>query len=613
MLFVIFLSRAVSLSIFNEAWCTITSQTVNVSTTPLPNAFGYATFNDSMNDTGWYQLHVTGFSNASSPDVLRCGGALEGFLTAHAIDRYFAVVWEMQDWEQPLIYPPKLAAYLAANLKHIRESVVAYQESAYWQSIGLIIAQFDGLVEGYHLAGGKLNESDIWFLQCSSDVEDISSIVGYDPQPGSNKARRRWIERGSHCSGLVQILPDFSDLFFAHDTWSDYRDLRGQLKEYHFPVPEFKAQTIVLSTRVGLLSSTDDFYAADTGLFVLETTMNNFNDKLYKYCDPAQLFTWLRAVHATWTTDSGQEWTETFIRYNSGTYNNEYLIVDSKRLKRFEKPTADLLWIIEQYPGVYRSADITRELVNQGYFPSFNTPWFEDLYSLAGFPEIVADWGDDGDYWTYTTSARFYTFARECPRVKTFEHFKALMRYNNWRRDIYSNGDPGQQIMARYDQREHRSPRLPARKFGGLDSKCLRLTEARNKLRFVAFASPTYDIDNGIPMFTFSGAGLDHRELPDVWNFSWLQFDAECPDRCAKFGKKDCVRDGFCGWCTRSAVCLAGGREGPFLGQECQAGWTVSTVPLWVVPIAVGLAIVAVVVLIVVVVVVVRKKKYGII
>jgi hypothetical protein len=613
MLPAIFLSRGLSASVLSQAWCTITSQNATVSTTPLANAFAYATFNNSMNDTGWYQLHVTGFSNASSADVLRCGGALEGFLTARAIDQYFTVVWDMMEWDRPQVYPTKLSDYLQANLRHIRESILAYQESAYWRSIGLLIAQFDGLVEGYHLAGGLLTAFDIWFLQCASDAEDVSSVVGYDPQPGSRKTRRRWIERGSHCSGLIRILPDFSDLFFAHDTWSDYRDLRGQLKEYHFPVPEFKAQTVVLSTRVGLLSSNDDFYAADTGLFVLETTMNNFNDNLYKQCNPAQLFTWLRAAHATWTADSGREWTETFIRYNSGTYNNEYLIVDSKRLNRFQRPTADLLWIIEQFPGVSRSADITRELVDRGYFPSFNTPWFDDLYTLAGFPEIVADWGSDGNYWTYNTSARFYTFARECPRVNTFERFKALMRYNNWCRDVFSNGDPGQQIMARYDQRQHRTDRLPARAFGGLDSKCLRLTEARNKLRFVAFASPAWDIGNDIPVFTFSGAGINPGELPNVWNFSWLQFEAQQPDRCERFAKKDCIREGFCGWCTSTKLCMAGGSEGPFLGRLCEGGWTVSSLPLWVIPMAVGLSVVALVVLIVLVVVIVRKKKYGII
>jgi hypothetical protein len=442
-------------------------------------------------------------------------------------------------------------------------------------------------------------------------MDDISEIVGFDPQPGTTKAWRR-THRGEHCSGLVRVVPDFSDVFFSHDSWSDFRDLHGQLKEYHLPIPQFTAKTIVMSTRIGKLASDDDFYITDQGLFVLETTINNFNDDLYKASNPHQLFTWLRAAHASWTATNGSNWTSTFALHNSGTYNNQYLVVDAKCFRRGEAPHDGFLWIIEQYPGITRARDMTDVLNRKGFFPSFNRPWFVDLYNLAGFPQRIKEWGADGNYWTYNTSARFYLFEREGPRLKSFEQFKSFMRYNNWRRDLYSNGDPGQMILSRYDQRENRSVHLRARLFGGLDSKCLRLTEAATQLRFHAFASPAWDEENRIPVFSFpENLGKEyHLGLPTTWNFSWIQFESWQPHKCAKFpNKKACVGDDLCGWCGHAGQCLPGDEDGPFLGLVCKSGWAAKNTREWVTPVAIVVPIVVVIIVALVVFFVWRRKK----
>jgi hypothetical protein len=250
-------------------------------------------------------------------------------------------------------------------------------------------------------------------------------------------------------------------------------------------------------------------------------------------------------------------------------------------------------------------------LVEKGFFPSFNTPWFEELYNLAGFPETVAEWGDLGNYWTYNTSARFYLFEREGPRLNTFADFQAFMRYNNWKRDLYSNGDPGQMILARYDQRRPGTPRLPPRQFGGLDSKCLRLTEAVPKLHFHAQASPAWDEKNGIPVFEFPD-DLPHDGLPKRWDFGWVEFEARQDDVCTRYGKDECLESDLCGWCGDIEKCIAGDKSGPFLDVKCGGGWRAhGMTPIWVIPVAVvgGLAVVALVVVVGVVIVKRRKQQ----
>ena len=575
-------------------YCRITADNrLDLSNSP-DNAIVSGFFNDSIDAVGWYQLHITGVEGADPHQMMRCAGAVEGFLTHKRMYQHFRMINDINGWNISEGYPEGLTTFLTKNMQYVKESVDAYVESEFWQGVGLIYEQFQGLYEGYNLSPVKeqdeknLTELDLWMMQSEGDLDDLLNIPELVATEISGPTRMmQKVTPGEHCSGLVRLLPDFSDIYFAHDSWSDFRELHGQLKEYNLPVPQFKAHRLTMSTRIGKLASYDDFYISDQGLFVLETTINNFNEDLYKNVKPQSLMTWLRAVHAMWTTDNGKDWTETFIKHNSGTYNNQYLVVDSKKLEVGKEPKQDLLWIIEQYPGVYMSKDITDVLVQKGFFPSFNTPWFEELYNLAGYPEHVASWGDTGNYWTYNTSARFYIFERDVPRIKNFDDFKAFMRYNNWKRDIYSNGDPGQQIMSRYDQRpKYGNPLLPPRLFGGLDSKCLKLKEAVWKLKFHAFASPTFDEKNGIPVFEFPDDENYYKGLPKRWEFDWITFESDQPDRCSIITDEDACKDtDGCGWCMFCDKCFPGDKTGPFF-DECESGWQVKTVmPSWAVPV----------------------------
>ena len=37
-----------------------------------------------------------------------------------------------------------------------------------------------------------------------------------------------------HCSALIKLTDDFSDIFFSHNTWSIYNSMIRIFKEYHF-------------------------------------------------------------------------------------------------------------------------------------------------------------------------------------------------------------------------------------------------------------------------------------------------------------------------------------------------------------------------------------------
>ena len=75
-----------------------------------------------------------------------------------------------------------------------------------------------------------------------------------------------------------------------------------------------------------------DFFAYSR-LASMETTIGNSNSELWPNVkENGTLFYYVRLQVANWLAKNGKEWTDTFSLYNSGTYNNEWMVVDFKEL-----------------------------------------------------------------------------------------------------------------------------------------------------------------------------------------------------------------------------------------------------------------------------------------
>ena len=539
-----------------------------------PSADAWGRFFDTYSEVGWGQIHIWSNPKSSSPSQMFCAGYVDTYLTRDRIREYYLNFKEhMLNGNVTGEWPQSWRSWISNNIKYVRKMVSQSQSDLYWKRIGLIMRQLDGMFHGLNdgvSEEDQIDEVSFWILQANGDFCDLGNILKDSP--------KHHLQELLKCTGFVRLAPENKDVYFSHNTWSMFHDLHAYLKDYNLNVPEFKNQRIAISTRTGHLNSIDDFWTNDGGLVIFETSIPNFNQTLYQGVTYESVLNFMRAYYATFNSDSGEEWTKEYIKENSGTYNDEYLILDTKKFTKGVEPEKDLLWMIEQMPGTYRSQDMTKVLVNQTYFGSVNVPWFEDIFNLAEYPRFQKENPKMARLFSYYDQPRYLVMQRDGPKINNFEEFKKFMRYNDYKNDelLLVNGvpEPGQGIEARNDLRPEGGTDFGPRSCeGGVDSKAVSLSEYSENLSWNAILSPEYEIN---PKFTFKDwPDYPHRGLVEDFNFDWIKFQPL--DYCQLFGKdkSSCIKIPGCGYCFDSKTCMGGNKSGPSERMKlvCESGW----------------------------------------
>ena len=138
-----------------------------------------------------------------------------------------------------------------------------------------------------------------------------------------------------------------------------------------------------------------------------------------------------------------------FAEYNSGTYNNQWIVLDTKLFEKNEPLNDNLLWISEQLPGGCYNEDVT-QVLERGYWASYNVPAIEEVYELSGNAEIAENAAD----LSYDLAPRARIFRRDANKAVNMTGMQKIMRYNNYKNDPIENGYPGWAIMSRFDLNE---------------------------------------------------------------------------------------------------------------------------------------------------------------
>jgi len=312
----------------------------------------------------------------------------------------------------------------------------------------------------------------------------------------------------------VKVADDYSDLFAGHTTWESYVYMLRIYKQYNFTLTAAQTSSplVAFSGYPGCIASIDDFYITSASLQVTETTNGNYNLSLYKRITPKSIFSWIRSVVTNRMALDGKSWANIFCEYNSGTYNNQWFVVDYKLFEPFTPLKENTLWVLEQIPGYCHSADKT-DALEFGYWPSYNTPYFHNIFDQSGFGKMVEKHGND---WSYDLAPRAKIFRRDHHTVQNISSMQYIMQYNNYLSDPFSEGDPTNQISARADLYADTKQRDT---FGGVDSKITSASMVKSLAAYV-ISGPSHE---SLPPFSWAAfESTPHIGQPEVFDFDWM-------------------------------------------------------------------------------------------
>ena len=87
---------------------------------------------------------------------------------------------------------------------------------------------------------------------------------------------------------------------------------------------------------LGSIASLDDFYLTSAGLATTETSLNVYDKNLFEnltsFRDGVIVFEPIRVMTANRLAEFGSQWSLMFEKFNSGTYNNQWMIVDYNKI-----------------------------------------------------------------------------------------------------------------------------------------------------------------------------------------------------------------------------------------------------------------------------------------
>ena len=337
--------------------------------------------------SGFGELSVVTSNAYNDTAQMFAAGFLEGALTqARVYEQYYNVHSYIAGHFTNNTIPQKFQDFFTAQDAWARQQVAA-NTSDLWKAHGLILSQFDGLVAGYQATAPADQALTVFDLQQVNAIGDFLDLIPALSRRDDPKVASAWdwyamnssffaqrLRETTHCSALVKTDATFSDLWFSHVAWFAYSTTIRIWKSYNFAValPAVAGREMSFSSYPGYLSSLDDWYAMwSSGIAVLETTNSIFNTTLYDLVTPQSMWAWQRVRAANLLASSGPAWYQAFAAYNSGTYNNQYMVVNVGSFKPGAALLVDTLWIVEQIPGLVVGGDTTQQL-ERGHWPSYN-------------------------------------------------------------------------------------------------------------------------------------------------------------------------------------------------------------------------------------------------
>lgn len=138
-----------------------------------------------------------------------------------------------------------------------------------------------------------------------------------------------------------------------------------------------------------------------------------------------------------------REWQQLFSRQNSGTQNNQWMILGLSRWP-VGSGARDLLWVLEQQPGMIVAHDMSEKLLEDGFWASYNVPVFPETLAASRYLE-----GRSSVCMCEAQRKALFDEAQE--GIASLADLQRLLTTNTWQRSPLSWNCPKCSIAARFD------------------------------------------------------------------------------------------------------------------------------------------------------------------
>jgi len=557
----------------------------------------WARLHDRLNETGWMELHVkTGSTGHYSNDLrMYSAGLTEGILTAERMSQFYTNFYPLlQPDQDSTMAVMNIRNVFSHEIEHIMGKCGlnvgtegGEPSDPFWKHVRYLFIQMWGVKDAYNLVAQEkkvrtMDMIDMFFINSHAELPEL--IQAYKPSavksrtafqsPLLAKAKESFLQKASHaearsllpvsvgkamvepspellaeldrdwklrlaktghCSALVRVTPNNKDLLAGHTTWSDYSKMTRVYKYYDFDLPlAFTANKVMsFSSYPGCVTSTDDFYALEKGLVVMDTSLEILNPEVYDrvpdFPNNPKIPKFIKVMSINRLAKTAAHWTSMYAETNYGTGNSQFLVVDYKLFVP-EKPIRDnVVRIVEQVPGVTQQADVSTQLASRGYWGSFNRPFFKDTRELSGHAAAEATYGS---FYSYESAPRAGLMGTVSANIVNLADMrKAMMR--NEAADLVPGkiGGTGHAIAARLDL----DPMVSNIPNGGIDAKVTNRCLMKS-MQVQAISGPTHDAQ---PVFRWKSPSVDgvagaelfsgwpHMGLPEVYDFHYMQMTPE--------------------------------------------------------------------------------------
>lgn len=526
-------------------------------------------YTKTLHRIGWSRLFIETFDSGRCEVEAFAAGYIEGKMTApHILDFYWNLVGihsdETNELKEVFKYYSEVEQSLREKTK--RENVMkleAAPDIEYWISVAIVQAQTDGLYFGYNsmMKNNQLSFDKFYFINADGEVPELltlfktrnearkNNMYSYSFKQHLGKSKDKALEKfspeylkfyfgssdpeiawsnlisKSHCTAVIKCVYDSKtiiDLLVAHTTWDSFSEMHRIFKVYDFKFSLFSKQRnslVMFSSYPGTLTSTDDYYLLNSKISILETTIEILDKDIYKKSAKSSdnhIPNYIRISISNRLSNTGKEWTEYFKQNNSGTYNSQWMIIDYSTLES-KRETGEnpkgLLYVMEQIPGDIEIEDMTDVLLKQGYWASFNRPYFQSTYNKTGYPEMLMRY--KLPIYSYSNNPRAILIGKRIMSISSIDGLKALMQSTKNEMGELTTDSVSPRYDLITDSRFNKAS-------GGIDTKITSSRLAKsNKIH--AISGPSYQ-DNNTPFDWSSYPNDPHYGLPQTWNFSWIDF-----------------------------------------------------------------------------------------